>query len=82
MISTHHLKSSNKSAEIIEKIESYEKRNIVSSGSRTKRSREDYADTQRIPRKSHSTIYYCTDKRNERRVRLVKLTSSKFVSKT
>ena len=42
-----HLKSFNKSAEIIVKIESYEKRNIVSSGTRSKRSRQDYTDTHK-----------------------------------
>ena len=36
-----HLKSFNKSAEIIEKIKSFEKQNIVSSQTRTKRSRQD-----------------------------------------
>ena len=42
-----HLASFNKSAEIIEKIESYEKRNIVSSGSCTKQSQQDYTDTHK-----------------------------------
>ena len=75
-----HLKSFNRSTEIIEKIGSYQKWNIVPSGTRTKRSRQDYTDTQRIPQKSHSTIYYCTDKSNERCVWPDKLTSSKFES--
>ena len=39
-----HLKSFNKSAEIIGTIESYEKQNIVSSSTWIKRSRQDYTD--------------------------------------
>ena len=42
-----HLKSFNKSAEIIEKIKSFEKQNIVSSQTRTKRSRQDQTDTHK-----------------------------------
>ena len=42
-----HLTSFIKSAEIIGKIESYEKRNIVSSGPCTKQSRQDYTDTHK-----------------------------------
>ena len=41
------MKSFNKSAEIIETIESYQRRNTVSSGTRTKRSRQDYTDTHK-----------------------------------
>ena len=42
-----HLKSFNKSAEIIEKIESYIKWNIFLSGTHTKRSRQAYIDTHK-----------------------------------
>ena len=41
------MKSFNKSAEIIEKIQSYEKQSIASSGTCTKRSRQDYTDTHK-----------------------------------
>ena len=42
-----HLKRFNSSAEIIEKIEPYEKRSIVSYGIHTKQSRQDYTDTHK-----------------------------------
>ena len=42
-----HLKSFDKSTEIIENNDSYEKLNVVSSGTCIKRSRQDYTDTDK-----------------------------------
>ena len=84
-----HLESFNKSAEIIEKIQSYEKRNIVSSGTLTKRNRQDYADTlKQFHEKFIQPLIIALTKEMKdafnltNQTSLDKLTSSKFVSKT
>ena len=84
-----HLESLNKSAEIIEKIQSYEKRNIVSSGTLTKRNRQDYADTlKQFHEKFIQPLIIALTKEMKdafnltNQTSLDKLTSSKFVSKT
>ena len=84
-----HLESLNKSAEIIEKIQSYEKQNIVSSGTLTKRNRQDYADTlKQFHEKFIQPLIIALTKEMKdafnltNQTSLDKLTSSKFVSKT
>ena len=81
-IDTNHLKNFKNANDIIEKIEVYERQNIVSSGTH-KRQKQDHNLTKDIfHKKGYQAIYRRVNQRNEKCIRYFKLTCFKCISKT